>query len=90
MALSESSLIYYDSRDAMKFYTRKMYSSPPEILSSGTQIGNKNYESYRSNYESYNILIPQAVLKKYDFMRKSRKIKQFLIKNRKSRKVEEK
>ena len=48
----------------MKFYTRKMYSSPPEILSSGTQIGNKNYESYRSNYESYNILIPQAVLKK--------------------------
>ena len=42
----------------MKFYT------PPEILSSGTQIGNKNYESNRSNYESYNILIPQAVLKK--------------------------
>jgi hypothetical protein len=36
----------------------------PEILSSGTQKGNINYESYRSNYESYNILIPQAVLKK--------------------------
>ena len=48
----------------MKFYTRKCTSSPPEILSSGTQIGNKNYECYRSNNESYNILIPQAVLKK--------------------------
>jgi hypothetical protein len=41
--------IDYDSRNAMEFYTRKMYtSSLPEILSSGTQIGNKNYESYRS------------------------------------------
>jgi hypothetical protein len=61
--------------------------SLPEILSSGTQIGNKNYKSYRSNHENYNILIPQAVLKKWAFMRKSMKIKQFLIKNRKSRKL---
>jgi hypothetical protein len=30
----------------------KCASSLPEILSSGTQTGNENYESYRSNYES--------------------------------------
>jgi hypothetical protein len=46
------------------FILGKCTSSLPEIRLSGTQIGNKNYESYRSNYESYNILIPQAVLKK--------------------------
>ena len=47
------------------FILGKCTSSLPEmaeILSSGTQIG-KNYEPYRSNYEIYNILIPQAVLK---------------------------
>jgi hypothetical protein len=35
------------------FILRKYTSSLPEILSSGTQIGNQNYESYRSNYEIY-------------------------------------
>jgi hypothetical protein len=56
------------------FILGKCTSSLPEILSSGTQIGNKNYESYRSNYENYNILIPQAVLKKKK-VGKSRKSK---------------
>jgi hypothetical protein len=48
------------------FKLGKCTTSLPEILSSETQIGNKNYESYRSNYENYNILIPQlaSVLKK--------------------------
>jgi hypothetical protein len=64
MALSESLLyIDYDSEVVWNFILGKCTSSFPEILSSGTQIGNKNYESYRSNYDNYNILIPQAVKK---------------------------
>jgi hypothetical protein len=48
----------------MKLYTRKMYFfSSWDIIIWDTNR-NKNYESYRSNYESDNILIPQAVLKK--------------------------
>jgi hypothetical protein len=55
--------IDYDSRNAMEFYTRKMYffsSWNPIVWDTNTE----NFESYRSNYESYNILIRQAVLKK--------------------------
>ena len=52
------------------FILGKCTSSLPEILSSGTQIGNKNYESYRSNCENYNILIPQSCLKKVGFYEK--------------------
>jgi hypothetical protein len=64
MALLESSLFIMILEMLWNFELGKFTSSLPEILSSGTQIGNKNYESCRSSYESYNILIPQAVLKK--------------------------
>jgi hypothetical protein len=42
----------------------KCTSSLPEILSSGTRIGKKITSPIDFYYESYNILIPPAVLKK--------------------------
>ena len=45
MALSESLLIMILEM-LCNFILGKCTSSLPEILSSGTQIGNKNYESY--------------------------------------------
>jgi hypothetical protein len=52
------------------FIVGKCNSSLPEILSSGAQIGNKNYASYRSNYENYNITDFPSCLKKVGFYEK--------------------
>jgi hypothetical protein len=48
----------------MEFYTQKMYFFSSWDLIIWDTNREKNYESYRSNYESYNILIPPDVLKK--------------------------
>jgi hypothetical protein len=67
MAFSESSLnlLIMILEMLWNFILGKCASSLPEILSSGTQIGKKNYESYRSSVANCNFVKIPNKLPKY-------------------------